>query len=216
MTNKNSFIVFGTGGEFTYNVIQTLVKENYKPLAYIQSGNIQSGNIQSGNTPLQQATFQNIELEILKPQSALNKLLNSQNISVHYQTPTKLDQFIQRLNVEYLLVACWPQLIPDKVLQSVSNAALNLHPSLLPNFRGIDPVADQLKNNDNNFGISLHLISDSYDTGDIVLQQTLDEKIKLDKSDIETKAAIKGAKLFIQAINTYHKPGWKLVKQYTT
>ena len=203
MTSRHSFIVLGTGGEFTYNVIQTLIKKNYKPLVYIQSG----------NNPRQQGSFENIELEILKPQGNLTQLLKLGNIPFHYQSQIEIIKFIQQLKVEFLLVACWPQLIPGKVLQSVSKAALNLHPSLLPDFRGIDPVGDQLKQKNNNFGISLHLINETYDSGDIVLQQELSIKKNIDKISIETSAARKGAELFIQAINTYEKPGWQLVRQ---
>ena len=202
MTSQHSFIVLGAGGEFTYNVIQTLIKKNYKPLAYIQSGRIRK-----------KTSFENIELEILKPQGNLTQLIKLENIPFYYQSQIEITKFIKQLNVEYLLVACWPQLIPNKVLQSVSKAALNLHPSLLPDFRGIDPVGDQLKQKNNNFGISLHLINEIYDSGDIVLQKKLRIKKNIDKINIETRAARKGAELFIQAIKTYEKPGWQLVRQ---
>ncbi len=206
MTKQHRFIVLGTGGAFTYNVIKRLVEQEYKPAAYIQSG----------DKPHQtQASFANIELDILKPQSALSRLLQLYKIPTHYQLQLELQKFIKQLNIDFMLVACWPTLIHNDVILSISKAALNLHPSLLPKYRGIDPIINQLKTDDINFGISLHLISDTYDSGDIVLQQSLDSINNLDKSRIEKEAAKKGADLFIQAINTHQNPGWKLIKQRT-
>lgn len=204
MTDQQRFVVLGTGGTFTFNVLQTLIKQNYLPLAYIQSGNRPQNN---------QSSFANIELEVKKPRSDLSQILETQNIPVYFQAQTKLPELIQQLKAEFLLVACWPELLSNEILHSISTAALNLHPSLLPKFRGADPVAEQLLKKDYNFGISLHLLSNSFDSGDIVLQQALKIDENLDKTVIEITAAKKGAALFIQAINTYEKPGWKLVRQ---
>jgi len=205
MTNQHSFIVLGTGGRFTYQVIQTLINNNHLPIAYVQFGK---------NPEQKLTTFSNIELEIKKPESLLSELLKNHNIPIYYQSQIKIDQFLKKNNAEYLLVACWPKLIGDKVLKAVSKAALNLHPSLLPDFRGIDPISDQIKKRNYNFGISLHLISDTYDTGDIVLQQSLNKNINRDKTNIETETAVKGAELFVKAVHTFETPGWTLVSQY--
>lgn len=204
MTDKHSFIILGTGGVFTLHVIRALIKTHTIPLAYIQSGNQPRQN---------ETTFASIKLEVLKPRSALFQLLESKNIPVYFQSNIELATLIQQLKVEFLLVACWPELLPDKVLQLVSKAALNLHPSLLPKYRGIDPVGEQIKANDNNFGISLHLINETFDAGDIVLQQALQIDQVPEKINIEIKAAKKGADLFVLAINTYKNPGWQLIRQ---
>lgn len=204
MTNHHRFIILGTGGTFTFNVLKNLIKQNYKPLAYIQYGNSPEQN---------QTTFAEIKLEINKPRNTLSQLLKVQNIPVHFQQQTKISQFIKQLKAEFLLVACWPELIADDILSSVSKAALNLHPSLLPRYRGFDPVSDQIAAKDYNFGISLHLLNNEFDTGDIVLQQTIEIQLQTEKKVIEIKAATQGAALFIKAINSYKHPGWTLIKQ---
>lgn len=204
MTDPHSFIVLGTGGNFTFQVIKTLLKNNCKPLTYIQSG----------KAPQPHGSINNIELHITKPQNAFTSLLEVHNIPVFYQSQIDLVHLIQDKKIEFLLVACWPHLIPGNIVQAVTKAALNLHPSLLPKFRGLDPVSDQLKDKDYNFGISLHVISDSYDSGDIVLQQPLGQGIIRHKEVIEKEAAIKGARLFIKAMNSFENPGWQLIKQH--
>jgi len=203
MTNHFHFVVLGTGGTFTYHFLNTLVKQHYLPLAYIQSGNIPRKN---------QTTFTNIELEVNRP-APLNHLLKTQNIPTHYQSQTHISGMLHQLKAEFLVVACWPELLSGNIIQSVSKAALNLHPSLLPKYRGVDPIGYQLKEQDNNFGVSLHLLNNKFDTGDIVLQQASEINQHSEKAKIKIETAKQGAGLFIRAINTYEKPGWNLTKQ---
>lgn len=204
MTRQHRFVVLGTGGIFTFHVLKTLLDESFLPLAYIQSG------AQILNDP---ARFADIELQFPRTGNELTDLLASSSIPFYYQSTTAMENLIQKMEADYLLVACWPELISPEIISSVSIAALNLHPSLLPKYRGFDPVGDQLKNGDLDFGISLHLLTEHFDEGDIVLQKGLSLGANPSASDINKVAAIQGANLFVQAIRSYHHPGWALISQ---
>ena len=87
-------------------------------------------------------------------------------------------------------------------------AALNLHPSLLPAYRGPRPLAAQLAAGERRFGVTLHRLGPRFDRGDIILQQrlpalaaTADEKV------IEAECARRGARLFARAARDY--PDWQ-------
>lgn len=204
MTNHGRFVVLGIGGAFTFNVIKTLTDQEYYPLAYFQSG---------AEPQRQKNKFAGIELEIIQPSNELNELLETHSIPVYFQSKGDMAKRIQQLQAEFLLVACWPELLSGKVLNSVSKAALNLHPSLLPLYRGADPIQKQLDVNDFNFGVTLHLLNNQFDAGDIVLQQSIHVGKHPEKTMIEIESARKGATLFIQAINTHLYPGWILINQ---
>lgn len=203
-TDRFQFIILGTGGAYTYHVLKTLINQSCYPLGYIQSGSRPSQK---------QLKFADIELEVAKPKDKLTELLQTHNIPVFYQKSADMTQLVQQFDADFLVVACWPELIPNDVINAVSIAALNLHPSLLPNYRGSDPIQAQLVVGDLNFGITLHLLDSHFDHGDIVLQNALRLDSSSSKLDIEKLAAKKGAHLFIQAINTYKNPGWVLTKQ---
>ncbi len=204
MTKPDRFVVLGTGGLFTYQVLQTLIKESVQPVAYIQSG----------GSPLQvQSSFANIELEINKSRDAVVQLISAENIPVFFESEIELHQQIRKLKADFLLVACWPKLLPVEVLNAVSKKALNLHPSLLPKYRGVDPIGDQLLVKDYNFGITLHLLDNQLDTGDIVLQKAMKLDSQYNRNDITRQTAQSGAQLFIKAIRTYSASGWVLTKQ---
>ena len=206
MTEDCRFVLLGTGGNFTSSVVRALTRQGYIPQAYIQSGS----DPQSELPPLSIC-----EIDIEQPDSRLKQLLDEYRITLNFQSAQPLASLIAELEVDYLLVACWPELLAQNVLRAVSIAALNLHPSLLPAFRGADPITHQISTGDANFGISLHLINERFDQGDIVLQQPIDADNSIDKTTIENIAAESGAALFIQAVNTRITPGWQLVRQET-
>ena len=123
---------------------------------------------------------------------------------------------LQQQEIEFILVVCWPYLIDEEVINSVSKGALNLHPSLLPNFRGPDPVGEQLEAFDVKFGVTLHLLNSQFDQGDIVAQAELPHPQDLyQRVSLERACAQLGSRLFIDALNGYDA-GWRTTPQRQT
>jgi len=117
---------------------------------------------------------------------------------------------ISEFKADFLLVACWPYLLASEVVNAVDKAALNLHPSLLPNYRGADPVSVQLDCREQILGVSLHLLSQEFDSGDIIGQIGLALENQVPGRElIETQAARLGTDLFAQAIENFGGSAWK-------
>ncbi len=74
------------------------------------------------------------------------------------------------LEFELLIVACFPRRLPQSLLQRVAIAALNMHPSRLPAYRGPAPLFWQLRDGLREIGITLHHMTSHIDAGDIVAQ----------------------------------------------
>ena len=128
---------------------------------------------------------------------------------------------LRQQGIEFILVACWPYRIEHELIKSAGLAALNLHPSLLPKYRGADPITAQLRAGDRHFGISLHLLDEAVDRGDIVAQtgftledigDNMGDDISDERQAIEHRAARLGGQLFIQAVSEYDS-GWQLRPQ---
>ncbi len=119
-------------------------------------------------------------------------------------------QTFTQFKADFLLVACWPYLIASEIVNAVDKAALNLHPSFLPDYRGADPVNVQLNCREQNLGVSLHLLSRKFDRGDIIGQVGLELGNQVPGRElIETEAARLGTHLFAQAIENFGGPDWK-------
>ncbi len=99
--------------------------------------------------------------------------------------------------IELLLVACWPYLIDRSIVEHLDGAAINLHPSKLPRFRGADPIAAQLAANHRPFAVSLHKLTERYDEGDLLAQEEFEiaEENPL-RQVVERACARRGTNMF--------------------
>jgi methionyl-tRNA formyltransferase len=204
MHKLHNFLLLGSGAHFTRQVLKQLLACDCPPVAYVQYG------CKIPDTPTH---FKNIPIESSRSLTAIDALINQYDIACYYQNSLQLADWVQQQNIDFLLVACWPELISTEVINSVNCAAVNLHPSLLPAFRGFDPISDQLNSGNSTFGVSLHLLNESFDCGDIVLQEVVKPDATATGLEIEARCAKKGAQLFIHALQTYSQPGWNLIKQ---
>lgn len=75
--------------------------------------------------------------------------------------------------LDIVLAACFPFRLPNWLLGLPSFGCLNLHPSLLPAYRGPTPLFWQLRAGLSNGGITLHVMNEELDAGDIIAQESL-------------------------------------------
>lgn len=73
--------------------------------------------------------------------------------------------------VDALVVASFPRLVPPEVLTVAP--AVNIHMSLLPRHRGIDPIFSTYWSDDRDAGLTIHFLTSEVDGGDIVAQEAL-------------------------------------------
>lgn len=80
---------------------------------------------------------------------------------------------IQSYEPDVILVSCYAQRLPQSILTLVKKAIFNIHPSLLPKFRGPAPLFWQFRQGINDFGVTIHLVTEEFDAGNIVSQQNV-------------------------------------------
>ncbi len=110
----------------------------------------------------------------------------------HYHNIPITEEKITNENIEHDLArgaelffsAGYPYKIPP--INEEKAYAINMHPTILPNARGMMPLPHIILNEPNAAGFTLHKIAPEYDSGDIIYQ----EKIKIDnQTDVETLSA---------------------------
>lgn len=92
--------------------------------------------------------------------------------------------YIKSLNADIAVVCSFNYKIPVELLNSVKDGFLNVHPSLLPKYRGGNPYSTVIINNEKETGVTIHFMDEGFDTGDIVAQK------KVPISDIETMGTL--------------------------
>lgn len=74
---------------------------------------------------------------------------------------------------DLFIVASYGKIIPGDILNIPTYGALNVHPSLLPCWRGASPVQAQILAGDERFGVSVMLLDEKMDHGPVLAQETL-------------------------------------------
>src|SRR5467141_1582289 len=87
---------------------------------------------------------------------------------------------IRALKPDVIVVMAYGQILPRDVLEIPKVACLNLHASLLPRWRGAAPIQAAIAAGDRETGITVMYMDEGLDTGDILLQRTID--IRVDES----------------------------------
>lgn len=85
-----------------------------------------------------------------------------------------LEEWVRRCAPDLIVVYMMSELLKCNIYELPKYKTINLHPSLLPNYRGPNPWFWAYYNMDKTGGITLHYIDDGEDTGDIIYQQTYD------------------------------------------
>jgi methionyl-tRNA formyltransferase len=81
--------------------------------------------------------------------------------------------FVKSLNPDVIVLASFNQKVSSALISSAVQVCLNIHPSSLPNFKGVDPVFAALYANEKKLGVTVHLVDDNFDTGDIIAQASI-------------------------------------------
>ncbi len=79
-------------------------------------------------------------------------------------------QYVKSQNPDVIFVAAYGKLLPKEILAIPKYGCLNLHPSLLPKYRGATPIQAAVLAGDKKTGVTLIAMSPEFDTGDILAQ----------------------------------------------
>lgn len=104
------------------------------------------------------------------------------------RTPAFLDA-LRGFAPDVLLVAGFHRLIPPTVLAVPARACVNFHPSLLPKHRGGTPNRWVVRNGETETGVTAHLLSERFDTGDVVAQESIAVPDGATWGDVEVRIA---------------------------
>src|SRR5713226_7770003 len=83
-------------------------------------------------------------------------------------------QHVQLLGVDLIVVAGFARILKRALVDVPRLGCINVHPSLLPHYRGPEPFYWVLANLEKTTGVTIHHVDEGIDTGDIILQRELE------------------------------------------
>ncbi len=104
------------------------------------------------------------------------------------------------LRPDLLVTVAYGRLIPRAVLALPSLGGINLHPSLLPAYRGASPIQRAIADGATTTGVTVMHLADELDAGDIILQREVTIGREEAAGDLELRLAEDGAALLVEAV----------------
>jgi len=111
------------------------------------------------------------------------------------------------LKPDLIVVACFPFILPTAVLHLPRYGCLNLHPSLLPAYRGPIPIFWMARQGERQAGVTLHFMNEGLDSGDIVAQTAFDWPDGISGTELEQRCAVAGGVLLLEAVRHLAETG---------
>ncbi|MBS9386479.1 MAG: phosphoribosylglycinamide formyltransferase [Dolichospermum sp. BR01] len=97
-------------------------------------------------------------------------LLNHRDYKNREKFDHKVAQTLQQYDVKFVIMAGWMRLVTQVLIDAFPNRMINIHPSLLPSFKGVQAVEQALVAKVKITGCTVHLVSLEVDSGEILIQ----------------------------------------------
>ena len=112
------------------------------------------------------------------------KILNFKNIKI---AEKRLLNLLKQNKIQFICLAGFMKILSSKFIKQFNGKIINIHPSLLPRYKGLNTHSRAIQNKDKFTGCSVHYVTEQLDSGKIILQK----KIKILKKDTPKSLAEK-------------------------
>lgn len=113
-------------------------------------------------------------------------------------------------DVQLVCLAGFMRLVGRRLLQTFPNAILNIHPSLLPAFPGVDAQAQAIRHGVKISGVTVHLVTDELDAGPIVLQAAVPVRSDDTADTLSARILVEEHRLYPEAVRIVLNSDWRL------
>ena len=107
----------------------------------------------------------------------------------------KIILILRKYKISFICLAGYMKIIPSKLINKYKKKIVNIHPSLLPKFKGLNTFSRVIKNNEKKTGCTVHYVNEKLDSGNTIIQKVF----FIDKRDNEQILKSKTQKLEYKA-----------------
>ncbi|AWH90758.1 methionyl-tRNA formyltransferase [Buchnera aphidicola (Melanaphis sacchari)] len=178
---KTLKIIFAGTDHFSEQHLNALIQKKYKIIAVIsQPDRFLGRGLKKVFSPVKMLSIKN-KIPIIQPITLNNK---------------KIQKKISNFNADIMIVVSYGQIIPKEILTMFLKGCINLHPSLLPRWRGPTPIQSSILFNDKETGISIIKMNEKIDDGNIIYSSNC----QISSKDTTETLSFKLAKIGIQGL----------------
>ena len=191
-------IIFMGTPQFSVLSLEALAKSSYKiSQVYTQPPKGSNRGYKLNSSPIQKVA-EDLNLDVRSP--------NNLNTDEEFN-------FFKNLNPDIVVVAAYGQLIPKKILDIPKKGFINLHASILPNWRGAAPIQRAIMNLDKEIGVSIMKIVEELDSGPVMKKIKIDINSHDSSGKILEKLSKIGAENIVSALDDIFNDKAKFTEQ---
>tara|TARA_B100000287_G_scaffold318255_1_gene302014 strand:+ start:406 stop:1359 length:954 start_codon:yes stop_codon:yes gene_type:complete len=184
MNNQKKIIFMGTA-EFAIPCLDNIKKNDFNLLAVVTSPDKPAGRgLKISESPVKEYAKKN-QLNLLQP--------------VNLKDSNFINQ-IRRLKPDLIVVVAF-RMLPEILWSIPTFGSINVHASLLPNYRGAAPINWAIINGEKQTGVTTFFINDRIDTGDVIGQSKIDINKNENAGELHNSLMRLGADLLIKSID---------------
>ncbi len=187
MNTNLTYAFFGTGA-LAESVLASLVKAGYVPKLVVTKPDSLQGRHMQLTAPYIKTWAEMKGIEVFQPETL--KELSSES-PLH---TTSFDVFI---------VASYGKIIPEAILTLPKHGVLNVHPSMLPKYRGPSPIESALLDGVMTTGVSIMKLDKEMDHGPILIQNTFTIHPLSNAGTLEVECGMIGGDLLVSVLPHY-------------
>lgn len=120
-----------------------------------------------------------------------------------------LDKILKKKNINLICLAGFMKILSKDFVKKWPKMILNIHPSILPNFKGLNAQKQAIENNAKYSGCTVHYVNEVMDGGEIIDQKIVDISIHDNEDSLSKKILMEEHKLYIKVLkkleNNYGK-----------
>ncbi len=181
---KNPRIIFFGTPEFSAITLEGLIKGGYKPILVVCAPDKPVGRKKIITPPPAKKIAEKNKIKVIQPENL--KEIES--------------KFLLSLKPDLGISSAYGKIIPKKILDIPKKGFLNLHPSLLPKYRGPSPIQTAILNGDKETGATIMLMDKKIDHGPILAQKKIKIKPNIIYKELEKELAEIGSNLLLKTI----------------
>jgi methionyl-tRNA formyltransferase len=140
--------------------------------------------------------------------SPIHELANKLNLPVSCPNTLKTDDVAEQLSslkADIIVVVAYGHILPKQILNLCKYGCINIHPSLLPRWRGAAPVERTILAGDTETAVCIMKMDVGLDTGDVLLQQKVNLDNQITSEELYEKLASIGAELLIKVLDNFEE-----------
>lgn len=199
--NTMRIIFFGTP-EFAVPALEALVKAGYKIIAVVTQPDKPAGRGLKMEAPPVKVKAMELGLKVLQPETLKSSVAEGFSLPNGglKASATSAIQVLRALQADVGVCVAYGKIIPKKILDIFPKGVLNIHPSLLPKYRGPSPIQTVILNGDVETGVTIMLLDEEMDHGAVLSCSVYPVTQTTRGGELSEALAREGAKLLIKTI----------------